>query len=52
MILRATIEQVDGIERRELEVTVETFAQGRAEIDKLTPDGWQRRHITVVGADT
>lgn len=44
MILRAVIESADG-ERRNLEVTVETFKQGRIELDKLTPVGWRRVHI-------
>lgn len=44
VILRATIESPDG-ERRHLEVTVETFKQGRIELDKLTPTGWHRVHI-------
>lgn len=48
VILRAAIEPVNGPgERRELEVTVETFAQGRTELDKLTPDGWRRVHIVT-----
>lgn len=52
MILRAAIEPVDGAaERRDLEVTVETFAQGRIELDKLTPDGWRRVHIVTGPAD-
>ena len=48
MILRAAIEPVDGPgERREIEVVVETFAKGRAELDKITPDGWRRVHIVT-----
>lgn len=52
MILRAAIEPVDGsAERREIEVVVESFKQGRAELDKLTPEGWRRIHIITGPAD-
>lgn len=47
VILHAAIEAADGSERRELEVTVETFKQGRAELDKLTPEGWRRVYIVT-----
>lgn len=49
VILRAVIESPEG-ERRDIEVTVETFKQGRIEIDKVTPDGWRRLSITTRSA--
>lgn len=45
MILHAAI--TDGTERRVIEVTVESFAQGRIELDKRTPDGWRRVYIVT-----
>lgn len=52
MILRAAIEPVDGsAERREIEVVVESFKQGRTELDKATPADWRRVHIVTVPTD-
>lgn len=51
MILRSTIQSPDG-EDRELEVVAASFEQGVAEIETLTPEGWRRRWVITVGADS
>lgn len=49
MILRANIRPTgdfDG-EVRAVETTASDYVTGVAQLDELTPDGWQRLHVQV-----